>query len=441
MIVLPKNIMRWLLIFLLWVHPALAVTVERVVSPGGIEAWLVQDHLNPIIDLEVNFNGGASQDPVNRSGLSNMTAALLDEGAGPLKSQAFQGKLEDLAIEMGFESGKDSFRIHLKTLSTNRDAAVDMLHLALTQPRFDADAIDRIRAQILDAMAQSRQEPGSIAARQWFKTVYPNHPYGRESDGDAAAVKAITKTDLKAYVAKNLTRDTMTIGVAGDISADDLGPLLDRVFAGLPAHRQGMEAAEISATRDGSTKVIPLPIPQSIAIFGQPGLKRDDPDWYAALVMNYILGGGSFSSWLTEEVREKRGLAYSVYSRLEPLRHSGLLVGSVATRNEKLAQSLDIIKEQWSRMRDQGPTEQEIEDAKTFLTGSFPLQLDSTAQVASLMVQLQLDHLGIDYLDHRSAYIRAVSRDDIRWVAQRLLDPAALTIVVVGQPAGLAAAP
>ena len=417
-------------------RPAGAVTVERVVSPGGIEAWLVQDHSNPIIDLEIAFAGGASFDPQKRPGLSDMVAALLDEGAGPLNSQAFQGRLEELAIELSFDSGKDNFRGHLKTLTANRDQAFDLFRLALTKPRFDADAVDRIRAQALVELAHERQDPQSIAAREWFRLMFPDHTYGHPADGTEASVKAVTKADLQAYVAAALARDSLTVGVAGDIAPQELGPVLDRIFGALPGQHRGPVVAEAVPSKTVGTVVVPQNIPQSVALFGSQGLKRDDPDWFAALVMNYILGGGGFSSWLTEEVREKRGLAYSVYSHLEPLRHAGLLVGSVATRNEKLGQSLEIIKEQWARMRDQGPSERELDDAKTYLIGSFPLQLDSTAQVAGLMLQLQMDHLGVDYLDRRSELIRSVSRDDVMRAAGRLLDPQALGIVVVGHPTG-----
>ena len=429
---------RWLLPLLLLLAPsAHAVTMEPVVSPGGIAAWLVQDHANPIVDLEISFKGGASQDPAGRLGLSAMTAALLDEGAGKMTAQSFQARLEDMAVGLSFDSSRDAFRAHLKTLTTHQDDAAQMLHLALTQPRFDTEAVERIRAQTLEELAQGQQEPDAMAAKAWFRRVFPNHPYGRETDGEIRDVKAIAKADLQSYVARNLARDNVTIGVAGDITPQQLGLLLDRIFGGLPAHYQGNAVAEIAPAAAGSTVVLPLPIPQSVAIFGQAGLKRDDPDWFPAVVMNYILGGGGFSSWLTEEVREKRGLAYSVYTQLEPLRHSGLLVGAVATRNEKMAESLMLIKQQWTRMRDQGPSDQELADAKSFLTGSFPLQLDSTPQIAGIALQLQMDHLGTDYLNRRSALIAAVSRDDILRVAQRLLDPAALTVVVVGQPDGL----
>jgi len=417
--------------------PAQAVTVERVVSPGGIVAWLVQDHLNPIIDLEVSFAGGASADPLQRPGLSTMTAALLDEGAGPLPSQAFQAKLEDLAIELSFDSGKDSFRGHLKTLTPHRDEAFDLFRLSLTKPRFDGEAIERIKAQTLVELAHNRQDPDAIAAKEWFRRMFPNHPYGRDADGDETSVKAITKSDLKGYAARAFARDAMTVGVAGDITPEQLGPLLDAVFGKLPTSRQTAEPAETTPATTVGTVVISQNIPQSVAIFGEPGLKRNDPDWFPALVMNYILGGGGFSSWLTEEVREKRGLAYSVYTQLEPLRHTGLLVGAVATRNEKLTQSLDIIKQQFIRMRDQGPGDQELEDAKTYLIGSFPLQLDSTSQLAALLVQLQIEHLGEDYLSRRADLIRSVGRDDVVRAAKRLLDPDALGIVVVGKPTGL----
>ena len=428
----------WLFLILAFLAlPVQAATVERVVSPNGIEAWLVQDHLNPIIDMEITFAGGASQDPASRLGLSSMVAGLLDEGAGPLNSQAFQGKLEALAVELSFESGKDHFRGHLKTLTNNKVEAFELFRLSLTQPRFDAEALDRIRAQTLVELSHERQDPNAIASREWFRLMFPNHAYGRESDGSEASVKSITKADLKGYVGKALARDVLTIGVAGDITPEELGPILDRVFGALPAQHKGSDIADIDVARTVGTVVVPLDIPQSVAIFGAQGFKRNDPDWFPALVMNYILGGGGFSSWLTEEVREKRGLAYSVYTHLEPLRHTGLLVGAVATRNEKLAQSLDIIKEQWVRMRDQGPSDQELDDAKTYLIGSFPLQLDSTAQVAALMVQLQSDHLGQDYLLHRNDLIRSVTRDDVMRAAKRLLDSDALGIVVVGQPAGL----
>ncbi|OAN52369.1 zinc protease [Paramagnetospirillum marisnigri] len=416
--------------------PALAVTVERVTSPGGIEAWLVQDHSNPIIAMELAFKGGAALDPAAKPGLASMTAALLDEGAGPLDSQAFQQKLEDLVITLHFDAGLDSFRGHVKTLTTNRDTAFDLLRLALTQPRFDKEPVERIRGQIIGGLMRESQSPNAVAARQWFKTMFPGHPYGRSARGEIETIKTIQKPDMKALVREQLTRDRLVVGVVGDITPAELARLLDASFSALPASGTVSPVAETSASRGGGVSVIPRDNPQTVAVFGAPGIKRDDPDWYAASVMNYILGGGGFASRLTEEVREKRGLAYSVYSYLSPLRHAGLIVGGVATENSRFKESLDLIKAEFRRMRETGPTETELANAKTYLNGSFPLQLDSTEAVAGLLVQMQMDQLPPDFLDRRAALIEAVGMDDVKRAAARLLDPETLTFVVVGKPAG-----
>jgi zinc protease len=423
------------LLLLVVAVPAHAVTVERVVSPGGVEAWLVQDHSNPIVSLAMAMRGGAGVEA--RPGLAHMVSGLLDEGAGPYDSQTFQGKLEDLAIEMSFDAGKDNFRASLKTLTDNRDTAFDMLRLALTQPRFDKEPVERVRNQILTALARELQNPDAVAARTWYKLAFAGHPYGVPVRGEPDTVKAITVADLRAYAKTWLSREGMVISVVGDITPEQLKALLDKTFGALPARHPAIAVPETAPKAPGRVEVVARDNPQSVAVFGAPGLKRNDPDWYAAYVMNYVLGGGGFSSWLTEEVREKRGLAYSVYSYLTPLDHAGVITGGVATQNARTADSLRLIKEQFARMANQGPSEKELADAKTYLTGSFALQLDSTASIAGLLVAVQLDDLGIDYLDKRNSYIEAVTMDHVKAVAARLLDPAKLMFVVVGKPEGI----
>ncbi len=416
-----------------------AVTVERVVSPGGIEAWLVADSTVPVISLNLAFRGGAALDPAGKEGLAEMVSALLDEGAGELDSQAFQRRLSDLAITLRFEAGLDNFGGTLRTLSENRDAAFELLRLALSEPRFDQEPVERIRSQLLTILARSADDPDAVAARTWYRAVFPDHPYGRPVGGTQESVKAVARDDLAAFVAARLARANLMIGVAGDITGEDLARLLDKTFGGLPERAAPAAVSETGAQARGDVIVVDRDIPQSVVVFGHGGVKRDDPDYYAAYVMNYIIGGGGFTSRLTQEVREQRGLAYSVYSYLQPLEHAGLVVGGVATANERLAESLEVIRAEWRRLYGAGVTGDELANAKLYLTGSFPLRLDNTRKIAGMLVAIQVARLGIDYLGRRNSLIEAVTLGGIRRLAKRLIDPDALTFVVVGRPEGVTA--
>lgn len=417
--------------------PAAAVTIERVTSPAGIEAWLVEDHSNPIIAVDASFPGGASLDPGGKTGLANLVAGLLDEGAGDLDSQAYQGKLADLAIELSFDAGRDSFDVGMKTLADNRDTAFSLLGLALTKPRFDPDAIERVRGQVLTEIAQQLESPGSVANRALAQLVFPNHPYGRPVNGDPDTVKALTRDDLLAWTAHRLGRKGLIVSVVGDVTPAQLGPLLDTAFAGVPAAADPVAVPDVQPAGAGTVKVIRRPIAQSVAVFAEAGIKRDDPDWYAAFVMNHILGGGGFSSRLMNEVREKRGLAYDTSSFLMPRDHAALIGGDVSTRNDRMAESLALVRQEWSRMAESGVTEAELAAAKKFLNGSFPLELGSTSGIAGLLDSIQRYRLGTDYLDRRAALIDAVTQEDVRQVAKRLLRADALAVVVVGDPKGM----
>jgi zinc protease len=418
--------------------PARAATkIEQVVSPGGVKAWLVEDHTNPIIAVTVSFKGGASLDPEGKAGLATLVSDLLDEGAGDLDSQAFQGRLADLSVRLGFSAGRDTFDAHMKTLTENRDAAFAMLGMALVKPRFDPDAITRVRDQVLSNLTDALGNPNVIAGRALAAALYPNHPYGRPIDGDPASVKSLTRDDLVGWVKHHLGRDVMLVSVVGDITPGQLGPLIDSTFGALPAKADPIDIPDVVAAQQGSLKVIHLAVPQSVAVFGQQGIMRDDPDWYAALVMNYVLGAGGFSSRLMNEVRDKRGLAYETDTYLLPRDYGALIVGSVATRNDRMAESLAVIRSEWTRMAESGATESEIAAAKKFLNGSFPLELGSTSAIAELQDTIQHDDLGINYLSRRPHLIDTVTPDDVKRVARRLLHENALTVVVVGDPKGL----
>lgn len=431
---------RWALPLVLLIActlPAAAMKIERVVSPGGIEAWLVRDSMLPVVALEFSFRGGAALDPPGKEGRALMAMNLLTEGAGDLDSQAFAAQLEDRAISMDFDAGPDSLQGSLKTLNEHRDVAIDLMRQAMVKPRFDPPDVERVRAGTLATIAREAENPDVIARRTWMETAFPDHPYGRPVRGTRQTVTSLTVADFRDFISARLARDNLVVGVVGDITPDDLGRLLDRAFGELPARSAPAGVADAAPAGAGRTLIIRRPVPQSILVLGENGVKRDDPDWFAASLVNYVLGGGGFNSRLMEEVREKRGLTYGIYTSLATYDHAGLLMGSSSTENSRAARALEVTREVWRTMYERGPTDEELANAKRFLTGSFALRLDSTTQIARTLVAVQYDRLGIDYLNQRDALIERVTMDDARRVAKRLLDPAALLTVIVGQPEGI----
>lgn len=417
--------------------PARAVTIEEVKSAQGVTAWLVEDHSIPVVSMSAAFRGGVALDPAAKRGLANITVDLLDEGAGDLDSTAYQSKIEDLASQVSFGAGSDMISVRLRTLTGNLAPTFDLLRLALTQPRFDPEPVARVRAYVLDSIAREQRQPTSLASRIWWQTAFPDHPYGLSPRGSADTVNAITTDDMRQLVHNRFAKDVLIVGVVGDITPAQLKPLLDSTFGGLPDHAAPDTVPNATAQTSGVVEVATMPIPQSVVVFGEPGIMRDDPDWYAALLDLNILSAGGLTSRVALEVREQRGLAYSVSASLDPLEHAGVVIGQVGSQNAHVAESIDVIRNTWRRMHDDGPTAKELADAKTYLTGSFPLGLDSTGRIAGILVSIQFDRLGIDYLDRRDAIINGVTLADAKRVAKRLLSPDKLLFAVVGQPENL----
>lgn len=420
---------------------AWAVKIERVISPGGIEAWFVRDTSVPIVSMSFALDGGAALDPTGKGGLADMVSGLLDEGAGELDSQAFQAALEDISASISFSAGRDRFTGSVRMLSRSRAEAFRLLRLAVGAPRFDPEPVERIRSQLVASLLAGQENPRRIAGRTWFRTVFPDHPYGRPVAGTLDTVKAITADDLRGFVKRRFTRDRLVIGIVGDITAEEIRRRLDEIFGALPNKAITADIPEASLQGAGRVIVVRKPIPQSVVVFGQPGIKRDDPDYYAAYVLNHVLGGGGFSSRLTEEIREKRGLVYSVYSYLNPMDRAGLIMGGLGTKNARVAKSLEIVRAEWERIARDGIDATELDQAKTYINGSFPLRLDSSQRIAGMLVAIQVHRLGIDYIDRRAQLINAVTDADIRRVARRLFDVGKLTVVVVGDPKGLESTP
>jgi zinc protease len=420
--------------------PAQAMTIERVVSPAGIEAWLVRESATPLVAMAYSFHGGSSQDPADKSGLANLASSLLDEGAGGLDSKTFHQRLESHAIELNFRAGRDYFSGSLRSLNEHRDEAFDLLHLALTAPRFEPTVVERIRLQILSGLRRDTTSPNDIASRTWWHAAFPDHPYGRETKGSLDTVPRITVDDMRDYVRRVFARNELKIAIVGDIDAAAAGALIDRAFASLPPNNDLRPVPEATPQGLGRRIVTRINVPQAVVTFGGPGLARDDPDFMAGYIVNHILGGGSFSSRLYREVREKRGLAYGVSDSLVWFRRAAVVIGGTATRADRTGDALAIIEAEVKRMAEEGPTADEMAKAKSFLKGSYALGLDTSSKIAAQLVQIQTDRLGIDYIQRREGLIDAVTIEDAKRAAKRLYG-GGLLVTVAGEPKGVTSTP
>jgi len=412
------------------------VAIQEVTSPGGITAWLVEEHSIPFAALEIRFKGGASLDDPAKRGAINLMTGLIEEGAGDLDARAFAKARDGLAASFGFDVYDDALSISAQFLTENRDASVDLLRLALTETRFDQDALDRVRQQVLSGIRSSEKDPNDIASATFDAISFGDHPYGSPTEGTVETVTALTVQDMIDAKSRVIAKDRIYVGAVGDITPEDLGALLDELLGDLPETGAPMPE-RATLTLDAGVTVVPFDTPQSVALFGHEGITRDDPDFFAAYVLNVILGGGSFEARLMEEVREKRGLTYGVYSFLVPKDYGELYMGQVASANDRVAEAIDVIRAEWEKMAREGVSQDELDRAKTYLTGAYPLRFDGNGPIANIMVGMQMQGFPIDYIATRNEQVDAVTLADAKRVAARILRPDDLHFVVVGQPEGL----
>ncbi|MEN9709340.1 MAG: hypothetical protein RIQ68_1748 [Pseudomonadota bacterium] len=414
-----------------------AARVQHVVSKAGLEAWLVEDYAVPLVAMEFALEGGSTQDPDGRMGAASMMSGLMDEGAGDLDAQAFHNALDDKAIEISFSSDSDSFHGRLKTMSRNIDAAFALLKLAVNQPRFDTDAIERVRAQMLAGLRHEANDPDALAGKAWREMAFPGHAYGRPARGTQDSVAAITRDDLVGLHQRFMQRKGLKLAVVGAIDATKLASLLDDVFGGLTERTTLTKIEAVTMQGLGTRKVIDVDVPQSTIRFGLPGIGLHDPDHIPAMVLNHILGGGVFSARLFKEVREKRGLAYSVHSQLASFRHTASFIGGTSTKNERAAESLSVIEEEIRKLAADGPSAEELEKAQKYLIGSYDLRFDTSTKIAGQLAHLQAEGLPVTWLDERNRLVANVTLADMARVGERLFKGKELVVAVAGRPIGL----
>ena len=417
--------------------PAAAeINIQNVTSPGGIKAWLVEEHGIPFTALEIRFLGGTSLDRPGKRGEVNLMTALIEEGAGDLDSQGFASARDALAAEFHFRSDQDGVGVSAKFLTENRDQAVDLLHLALTKPRFDADAVERVRGQVLQGLASDAKDPDAIAGNILRAQAYGSHPYGSVGDGTEASVTGLTRDDMVTAFKESVAQDRIFVAASGDITAAELGTLLDKLLGDLPA-TGAPQPGRVEVNVKAGVVQQSFPGPQSSIGFFQGGIRFEDPDYFAATILNEILGGGGFSSRLMDQVREKRGLTYGIGTGLADYDHAEMLSGSLSTANDKAAEAMQVIRDVWADVAKNGVTQKELDDTKTYLTGAYPLRFDGNGTIASILVGMQILGLPSDYPKTRNARVEAVTLADMKRVAAKLLTPDKLFFVVVGDAVGV----
>ncbi|WP_037313624.1 M16 family metallopeptidase [Ruegeria halocynthiae] len=431
-----KRIFATLIAFVVALPAWAEIEIKEVTSPGGITAWLVEDHSIPFTALELRFRGGTSLDDPGKRGAIYLMSGLIEEGAGDMDARTYARELESLAASFSYNASDDSVSISAQFLTENRDDVISLLRTTIHEPRFDEDAVERVKAQILSGLRSDQTDPNDIAGRSFARMAYGDHPYGSEGKGTIENVSALTRDDVVTAYDNVFAKDRLYVGAVGDITAEELGVLLDTLLADLPETGKPIPGrAEVNIT--GGVSVIEFDTPQSVALFGHAGIDRDDPDFFAAFILNHILGGGGFESRLMQEVREKRGLTYGVATYLVPKDLASVYLGSVSSANDRIADAVAVIRDEWARAASDGVTQKELDDAKTYLTGAYPLRFDGNGQIAGIMVGMQMENLPIDYIATRNDKVNAVTLEEVNRVASELLDPDGLHFTVVGKPEGL----
>lgn len=417
--------------------PSRAARVQKIRTKSGIEAWLVEDYAVPLVALEFAFKGGAAQDPAGKPGVASLLAGLLDEGAGPYESEAFHRLLEDYALEISFSADRDGLFGHVQSLARHTDKAFELLRLCVNEARLDDEPFERVKSQIAAGLRRDTNDPDYVASRGFRRHAYPDHPYATSVRGELDTLPGLTQADLVGLRSASFARDGLKISAVGAIDAATLEKQIEDVFGSLTEKATLMNVPDVVVAGVGTRHIFDLDIPQSTIRFGRQGLLRKDPDFIAATVVNHVLGGGVFSARLFREVREKRGLAYSAYSQLAAFDHGAMFIGSTSTKNERAAESMDVIETEIRTLAEKGPSEDELDKAKKYLIGSYALRFDTSTKIASHLTHLQTDGYDVDFLDERNKLIAAVSMDDAQRAAERLLDKGELLVVVAGRPVGM----
>jgi zinc protease len=411
-----------------------AVDIQHWQTSAGAEVYFVENHDLPIIDLSVNFAAGSARDEKATSGLASLTGHMMTLGAGGLTDEEISKRIADVGAIMGGDADLDRASFQLRTLSSarERDQALDIYSKVLQQPDFPADVLEREKARIVAGLREAATQPESIASKAFMSAVYGDHPYALDSNGEPETVAALKREDLQNFYNHYYGPQGTVIAMIGDMSREQATQIAERLSSGLPKAPALAPLPDVQYPAVASTEHIPHPASQSHILIGYPGVKRGDKDYFALYVGNYILGGGGFVSRLTEEVREKRGLVYSVYSYFMPLKKLGPFQIGLQTKAEQSDDALKVVRQTLDKFMQQGPTEAELKAAKQNIIGGFPLRLDSNSKILEYLAVIGFYQLPLTYLKDFNDEVSKVTTAQIKDAFSRRINTDKLATVIVG---------
>ncbi|WP_300376014.1 pitrilysin family protein [Henriciella sp.] len=418
------------------VHEGDFATIQQFTTPGGISVWLVEEPSIPIMSVRMAWEQGEATDPEDLEGLTGAMTYMMNEGAGDMDSLAFATRMEELNMSFSCGSGNENTYCSANMLTDNASQAMDLVALALNEPRFDTGPIERFKREQLISIKTRETNANYLAGRARNQALMPDHPFSRETS--EASINAITPELIAGRKDQIMTHEGLYVTAVGAMSPEELAPLLDAALSELPAET-GLEPVgdvELKAPL-AEPVVVDLPQPQSLVSFTSPAMARDDADYFPAYVLNYTFGGGGFESRLMKDLRVEKGLTYGVYTGISTGDHLNTWRGGGQTKNESVGAFIEGIKTNMLSIVEDGVTEEELSDAKAYLTGSYPLSFDSNSKIASNLMGVRLEDLGVDYFDRRNALVQAVTLEDVNRVAAEYLKPENFSFFVVGQPQGL----
>ena len=418
---------------LIFSYSSYALDVKREVLENGLVLMVVERHNLPVVRVAVGIDAGSLNEPADKAGLANIVAALLTEGTAGRTARQISEEIEFVGGDIGASGGVDYITVGLSVLKKDMDLGFDLLSDIILNPVFPEDEINKKKERIKGGLKASEEDPRFVASKNFRKAVFGDHPYGRLVTGTAVTIDRITRQDIVSFHSRYYVPGNSIMVVVGDVTGDEVKGLIDKYFGKWRGGKTSPPALPpLNAVKQRKTITINRDLAQATVILGHIGVKRDNPDYYALSVMNYILGGGGFASRLMQNIREDRGLVYDIYSYFAADRYGGSFQVVLQTKNESANTAISEVLREINSIRNNPVSDAELSDAASFLTGSFPMRIETSDRIARFLVAVEYYGLGADYIDRYPGYINSVTKEDILRVAEKYLDPENFILVVVG---------